>query len=80
MLSRNTELDILVILKDCKFGMAKSDILTIENWLEGVRKPIGSPMKSKSKLLPVLKLSNESHQNFFQNPKLKRTKTLVSEL
>ena len=54
------ELNIAIVLEDCKFGMAEGDVLKVENWVRGVNKPIvNSPQKmqtQKVKLKPLLDL------------------------
>lgn len=34
VISRNRDLNILIVLEDCKFGMADSDIFHIELWVK----------------------------------------------
>jgi hypothetical protein len=48
----------LVILEDCKFGMAECDICNIENWVKDLMKPIIDKRKTHYKLLPLLRVSN----------------------
>ncbi len=55
---RNTQLNILIILEDCKFGMAECDIRNIESWVISLRKPIVDMRKTHSKLLPLLRVAD----------------------
>jgi hypothetical protein len=58
VVSRNEALNILIILQDCKFGMAECDITNIEAWVKELMNPIIDMRKTHARLLPILRIAN----------------------
>ena len=52
---KNNKLNILIVLEDCKFGMAERDIFHVEEWVTTMLKPIVDNRRTHTKLLPLLR-------------------------
>lgn len=58
VVSRNEHLNILIVLQDCKYGMAECDIINIESWVRELMRPIVDMRKTHARLLPILRVGH----------------------